>query len=131
MTTADIAGAVGRGHCGSDRIADARPQSRVALAGVIGEVQTLDAGSGPACRCVLDDGTGQVDLLFLGRTAVAGLTTGTRCGAGGVVTVRRGRLAIWNPWYQIEAGGPVRAVRPPARPAQRRPTRECQPCRNK
>lgn len=130
MTTANIAGAAGRGHCGGDRIADARPQTRVTVAGVIGEVQTLDAGSGPACRCVLDDGTGQVDLLFLGRAVVAGLTAGTRCSAGGVVTVRRGRLAIWNPVYTVEPGGPVRELRPLPHPRQLRPPTECQPCRN-
>jgi CheY-like chemotaxis protein len=82
------------------RIADARAQTRVTLAGTIRATETVTAGAGPAYRCVLADGTGEADLLFLGRPVVGGLTAGTYCRAEGMATVRSGRLAVWNPRYQ-------------------------------
>jgi hypothetical protein len=53
------------------RIADARARAHVTLAGTIRATETVTAGSGPIYRCVLADGTGEADLLFLGRPVVA------------------------------------------------------------
>jgi CheY-like chemotaxis protein len=82
------------------RIADARARQQVILAGTIRATETVTAGSSPLYRCVLADGTGEADLLFLGRSRVGGLTAGTCCRAEGRAAVRRGRLAVWNPRYQ-------------------------------
>jgi hypothetical protein len=76
------------------RIADARSQDRVALTGMIRATQAIKVGGSRAYRCVLSDGTGEVDLLFLGRQTVAGLAEGTRCGVLGTATTRRGRLTV-------------------------------------
>jgi hypothetical protein len=89
---------------GAVRIADARLRQRVTLAGTIRATETVTAASSPLYRCVLADGTGEADLLFLGRSRVGGLTAGTCCRAEGRATVRGGRLAVWNPRYQ--AGPP-------------------------
>ena len=89
---------------GAVRIADARARQRVTLAGTICATETVTAGSSPLYRCVLADGTGEADLLFLGRPRVGGLTAGTRCRAEGRAAVRHGRLALWNPRY---AAGPA------------------------
>ena len=89
------------------RVADARPRARVVLAGTIRATETATAGGSPLFRCVLADGTGEADLLFLGRSRVGGLTAGTYCRAQGRAAVRHGRLAVWNPRY---AAGP--AARP-------------------
>jgi CheY-like chemotaxis protein len=86
------------------RIADARAGQHVTLAGTIRVTETATAGSSPLYRCVVADGTGEVDLLFLGRSRVGGLTTGTCCRAQGRAAVRSGRLALWNPRY---AAGPA------------------------
>jgi CheY-like chemotaxis protein len=90
-------------------IADARPRMHVTLAGTIRATETASAGGSPLYRCVLADGTGEADLLFLGRSRVGGLTPGTRCRAEGRAAVRNGRLAVWNPRY--EAGPARRAAR--------------------
>jgi CheY-like chemotaxis protein len=82
------------------RIADARVRTHVTLVGTIRATETVTAGSSPLYRCVLADGTGAADLLFLGRSRVGGLAAGTCCRAEGRATVRRGRLALWNPRYQ-------------------------------
>ena len=103
------------------RIADVRSQDRVSLTGTIREAGTITFGSSPAWRCVLADDTGDLDLVFLGRSAIAGMGEGTRCSVQGTATPRQGRLTLWNPCYQVEppaaaglhvaaAGGDVEAA---------------------
>jgi hypothetical protein len=78
-----------------------RSQERVSLAGTISETETISVGPSPVYRCVLTGAHGELDLLFLGRATIAGLTAGVWCTAAGTVTVHCGRLAIWNPRYQV------------------------------
>jgi two-component system sensor histidine kinase KdpD len=96
-------------------ISDVRGRDRVRVTGTIISAQTTGIGSSLAYRCVLADGTGELDLLFLGRAAIAGLAAGTRCSVEGVVTAREGRLAVWNPRYQVQPAQapPVTDVEPP------------------
>jgi hypothetical protein len=88
------------------RIDRMRPQQRVSLTGTICETETVRAGSSPVCRCVLagdsEELDEELDLLFLGRATIAGLTVGTRCRIWGTVAVHCDRLAVWNPRYQVE-----------------------------
>jgi CheY-like chemotaxis protein len=84
------------------RIATVRVQSRVTVTGVIRSVSTESIAGSPAVRCVLADGSGQIDMLFLGRESVAGLVPGRRCTAIGRACVHRGRMVIWNPGYELE-----------------------------
>jgi two-component system, OmpR family, sensor histidine kinase KdpD len=101
MSTGQLSRAAGP-HCGAvTRITDVRAQDRVALAGTVISAQVITVGSSTACRCVLADGTGELDLLFLGRAAIAGLAAGTRCRVQGAVAARGARLAVWNPRYQV------------------------------
>jgi CheY-like chemotaxis protein len=90
------------------RIAMARVQSRVTVTGVIRSVATEAIGSSPAVRCVLADGSGQVDMLFLGLDSVTGLVPGRGCTATGRACVYRERLVIWNPRYELEPPGSPR-----------------------
>ena len=78
-----------------------RPQQRASVAGTISEAETVSAGLSPVYRCVLSYGGGELDLLFLGRATIAGLTAGTRCTVQGTIAVHCGRLAVWNPRYQV------------------------------
>jgi two-component system sensor histidine kinase KdpD len=97
------------------RISDVRARDRVRVTGTIISAQTTAIGSSLAYRCVLADGTGELDLLFLGRAAIAGLAAGIRCSIEGVVTARGARLAVWNPRYQVQPAEapPVTDVDPP------------------
>jgi two-component system sensor histidine kinase KdpD len=85
------------------RISDVRGRARVTVTGTVVSAQAMAIGSSMAYRCVLADGTGELDLLFLGRAAIAGLAVGTRCSIEGTVAARRGRLAVWNPRYQMQS----------------------------
>jgi hypothetical protein len=84
-------------------IGQARPQDRVRVTGVIRSKAALSLSGTPACRYTLADGTGEVDLLFLGRVLIAGLDTGLHCVAEGRVAARDERIVIWNPRYQVLA----------------------------
>jgi hypothetical protein len=77
------------------------PRERVSLTGVIRDTTTVSVGGSPSYRCVLATDEGDLDLLFLGRAAIAGLTVGTRCEIQGTVVVHCGRLAVWNPRYRL------------------------------
>jgi hypothetical protein len=83
-------------------IGKVQPQERVAVTGDIVATAALSISGCPACRYTLSDGTGEVDLLFLGRIAVAGLDVGRRCTAEGTATARDGRIVIWNPRYLLQ-----------------------------
>ncbi|MGH9083135.1 MAG: hypothetical protein ACRDWN_07315, partial [Acidimicrobiales bacterium] len=87
-------------------VSDAKPRLRVALNGTIRDARTVTWGGGPAYRCTLDDGTGQIDLLFLGRHAVPGLGVGSRCRTEGTAMANRGHLVVWNPRYALDRTEP-------------------------
>ena len=96
------------------QLALVRAQALVTVAGVILSVTTEAVGPSPALRCVLADGSGRIDLLFLGREGIAGLEPGRRCAVTGRAAARRGRLVIWNPRYELEPPGaplPVAGLR--------------------
>ena len=52
-------------------------------------------------ECTLVDGTGAVNVVFLGRTSVPGIDIGTQLVVEGMVGRHAGRLAIMNPAYEI------------------------------
>lgn len=87
------------------KISDALPRGRVVIRGAIIAAGITTAHGTPSYECTLDDDTGQIGLLFLGRRAVRGLEPGTVCTVEGTATSEGGRLVVWNPIYRIEATG--------------------------
>jgi hypothetical protein len=82
---------------------------RVAAGGTIVSASLWSREEGGAnalgYRCVLDDGTGRIDLLFVGRYRVAGLVPGARCHVEGTARMDHGRLTLWNPLYRLGPEG--------------------------
>lgn len=78
---------------------------RVVATGTIVPVPASAAAHPSSYRCTLFDGTGQIDLLFLGRAQVPGLTLGARCRVEGTARMDHGRLTLWNPLYDLEPLG--------------------------
>ena len=108
------------------QVIDARSRERVVITGTISAVEVVTHGSGPAYRCTLDDGTGELDLLFLGRRSVPGLDVGISCRAEGTARTKGSRMVVWNPFYRLDAATPAvsggqdnPAPPPPAPPATR------------
>jgi CheY-like chemotaxis protein len=89
------------------RVAAVRPRERVTVTGTIRSVATEHIGSSPAFRCVIADGSGEIEMLFLGHQRVTGLTPRRRCTAAGMACVYRGRLVLWNPRYALHPADPV------------------------
>ncbi len=86
-------------------IAEVRPQERVAVRGVIRRITAMALRGCPACRCALADGSGELDLIFLGRVELPGMKPGRGCSAEGTVATRDDRLVLWNPRYELEPAG--------------------------
>ena len=58
----------------------------------------------PTLECVVDDGTGTLLAVFLGRRELAGVKVGSRIEVTGTVGVHQNRLAILNPSYRLLKG---------------------------
>jgi hypothetical protein len=84
------------------KVADADPRSRVVVTGTISEVSTVEMQGVTSSRYVLDDASGQLDLLLLGRPKVAALSFGICRTAEGTARLDHDRLVVWNPFYRIE-----------------------------
>jgi hypothetical protein len=88
-------------------LSGAEPRGRVHVTGLIREVAPTWVGGAPALRCLLDDATGEMVLLFFGREHVAGMAPGAVCTVGGTAQPDRRREAglkpvILNPLYRFE-----------------------------
>ena len=84
------------------KLVDAPPRGRVVITGTVREVATVRVGRASSYRCLLDDGSGQIDLLFIGRSTIPGLCVGTRCTVEGTVIREANHLVVWNPLYRLE-----------------------------
>jgi len=59
----------------------------------------------PTLECIVQDGTGSIAVVFLGRRHVPGIEVGARIVAEGVVGEYHGRPAILNPDYELLSEG--------------------------
>jgi hypothetical protein len=87
-----------------------RPQEWVEVEGEIRSSTAMALRGCPACRCTIADGTGELDLMFLGRVTMPGLEPGRRCSAEGMAARRDDRIVIWNPRYWLAAAEPDGAM---------------------
>lgn len=56
----------------------------------------------PTFEAELFDGTAAIELVWLGRRRIAGIEPGRRLLAYGRVGLHEDRLAIYNPWYELQ-----------------------------
>jgi RecG-like helicase len=57
----------------------------------------------PTLEAKLFDGTDTLDLVWLGQRRIAGIEPGRRVVARGRIGVHNGRLAMYNPYYELLA----------------------------
>jgi hypothetical protein len=84
-------------------IGEVRWRDMVRVKGQIRSVQVAPQRDVPTFEVVVDDGTGTLLAVFLGRRELAGVHVGTRIEVTGTVGVHKTRLAILNPSYAIAA----------------------------
>lgn len=82
-------------------IASVRLRERVRIAGRVEAMRVRARAGTPTLECILQDGTGRITVVFLGRRTVPGIDVGARLVVEGTVGEYHGRLAILNPQYEI------------------------------
>jgi amino acid transporter len=85
-------------------IGDVRWRDRVRVKGKVRSMRVAPQRDVATLEVVLDDGTGTLLVVFLGRRELAGLGVGSRVEALGTVGIHQNRLAILNPSYQLLGG---------------------------
>lgn len=90
-----------RRYLAKDRVNLVSVRHYVQLYGVLRSVTYPPAGSTDSFSATLFDGTGSIDLIWLGRSSVPGIIPGTHLLVSGIVVDFQGALSVLNPDYQI------------------------------
>lgn len=90
---------------GSTLAVNTRPRARAEVSGVLRSVTYRPKDTVPALVAEVYDGSGSVDLVWLGRRDVAGILPGRRIVASGMVCPGRRRNTIYNPRYELAPTG--------------------------
>ena len=88
---------------GSVRIAEARPRSRVKLAGVVRRITVRPLEGHESLEAILFDGTGEVTVMWMGRRAIRGLSLGTHLIVEGLLAEQRSERRLVNPTFEFAA----------------------------
>jgi hypothetical protein len=83
------------------RLRGAQPRTRVSVTGEVIEVRTVRRESGVIFEADLNDGTGVVTLVFLGRRDMGGILPGAGLVAEGTLIARHHLLELLNPNYRF------------------------------
>jgi hypothetical protein len=78
-----------------------RWRDRVRVRGQVRSMRVAPQRDVATLECVIDDGTGTLLAVFLGRRELAGVNVGSRIEVVGTAGVHQNRLAILNPSYRI------------------------------
>ncbi|ONK10712.1 hypothetical protein STBA_14350 [Streptomyces sp. MP131-18] len=74
----------------------------VRVSGTLRTVTERTVAGMPALQAELDDGTAFLDVVWLGRRAIAGVEPGRSLVAVGRIAVTQGRPVLFNPRYQLQ-----------------------------
>lgn len=86
---------------GATSVAEVRDRHRAVVAGVL-RTATLRPRQGvPAFEAELYDGSGTIDLVWLGRRQIRGIEPGRRLRLEGLVCMVDGRPTMYNPRYEL------------------------------
>jgi len=70
--------------------------------GRVGSVHIEPAGVAPTLIARVDDGTGELDAVFMGRRSIDGIEPGRALAVEGRVSMANGRLRMYNPRYELQ-----------------------------
>jgi amino acid transporter len=89
---------------GAARIGDLHERERTRIAGRVHALRVQPWSGQPTLECTVDDGTGRMTVVFLGRRHIAGIEPGARIVVDGMVGRRGEQLVILNPDYRLLPG---------------------------
>ena len=75
------------------------------VTGRIAELTVETVRGTPSLVATITDGTGRLDLLFLGRAEVGGIRLGATLTASGMAAAHRNRLTMINPVFELHSAG--------------------------
>ncbi|MBN2624347.1 MAG: amino acid permease [Acidimicrobiales bacterium] len=82
-------------------VGEVRWRDHVRVKGTVRSIRVAPQRDVPTLECVIDDGTGTLLAVFLGRRELAGVKVGSRLELTGTAGVHQNRLAILNPSYRL------------------------------
>jgi hypothetical protein len=89
------------GKSGAQSIADAPDRERVTLRGALRTVTLRPRGGVPALEAELNDGSGVITIVWLGRRRIAGIEPGRAIEVQGRIGAHDGVRVMYNPRYEL------------------------------
>jgi RecG-like helicase len=86
---------------GTTRIAEVQLRSRAKVAGVVRRITVRPVEGYESLEALLSDGTGEIEIVWMGRRSIPGLSLGTRVVVDGVVGEARGQRRMVNPTFEF------------------------------
>jgi RecG-like helicase len=86
---------------GTTRIVEAPVRSRARFAGVVRRITVRPVEGYESLEALVSDGTGELEVVWMGRRSIPGLSLGTRVVVDGVVGESHGRLRVVNPTFEF------------------------------
>jgi len=100
MISMDTAKGPGR-HDETVPMAEARARVRARFEGDVRKIRIQPLAAVPTLEVVLDDGTGRLTALFMGRRGIAGVECGRRLAIEGTPVAGERGLTLYNPAYDL------------------------------
>ena len=82
-------------------IEDAPDRQKVVVQGTLKTVTLRPRGGVPALEAELFDGTGSINVIWLGRRRIGGISSGSNIRVEGRIGVQDGVRVIYNPRYDL------------------------------
>jgi hypothetical protein len=89
------------GQAETVQIASARARVRARFEGDVRKIRIQPLAAVPTLEVMLDDGTGRVTALFMGRRGIAGIECGRRIAIEGTPVSGERGLTLYNPAYDL------------------------------
>jgi hypothetical protein len=90
---------------GGTPVHNCRDRAQVCVVGMLRTVTIQPRGGSPSLQAELWDGSGSVDIVWIGRRRIAGVEPGRVIRAEGRMTQRDGRRVMFNPRYELRPSG--------------------------
>lgn len=90
-------------EAGANSIGTCADRQVVKLRGMISSVTLAPRKGAPWLEVVMDDGSGSVNLVWMGRPAIPGVVAGAQITVEGRISCVDGERRIYNPKYQLVA----------------------------
>ena len=82
-------------------VAGSRPREVAMIRGRVVAVRIEPADAAPSFTVQIDDGTGRIDAVFMGRRGIPGIEPGAQVAIEGTVCASQSLPRVFNPRYEL------------------------------